>query len=1821
MSRFALTLLRGGMRALGVLLLPLLLAACAGKTGTSVSSSVGALVVQSAVTPATLNSAYTAKVTATGGAAPYTFTVASGSLPPGVSLSPDSGIISGTPTTTGSFDATIRVADSDTQPQVVSHPLSITVGSSTVTLITTSLPSATVGTPYSTTLAASGGVQPYTWTLVSGTLPAGLSLSPSGVISGTPTAATTASLTLRVTDASAPANAQQADFTLTVVPVGAQPLTLQANVPAAAVGVPYSATATASGGTAPYSFTLASGTLPAGLVLSGAGVVSGTPTVAGTSSFTLQVTDATNPQQRATQAVSFTVNAAQLTIGTTSLADASIGSSYHVSLAVSGGSAPYAWSIIAGTLPAGLSLSPAGVIAGAPTAPGTVTFTVQVTDNSNPRNLQVQVLMLTVRVPPPPALVVTTASLPAGTVGAPYAASLSAAGGAEPYHWSIAAGTLPAGLSVSPSGVISGTPGTAGAVSITVQVSDASKPANTATRVLMLTIHGSGLAVATATLASGTTGQAYSAALTATGGTAPYSWSVSAGALPAGLSLSAGGVISGTPSTAGTANLTVQVSDAASNTANRALSLVVNAPTLNLTTSTLPSGQINVGYSTTLSGSGGTTPYTWAISVGALPAGLTLSAASGVISGTPTAAGSSSFTVQLTDAGTPAQSRTRALTLTINPSALSVVTGSLPDGRVASGYSTSLAATGGTAPYSWSIASGSLPAGLSLSVAGVISGTPITAGSSSFTVQVTDATSGTPLSASAPLTLTIDPPPLTISTASLPAGMFGTAYSATLVAAGGTAPYVWRVASDFLPAGLSLSTDGVISGTPTAAGTNTFNVEVSDAQSPAVTAARSLSVTISPAGLAVTTATLPAGQVGAAYSASLAGTGGVSPYSWSLSSGALPAGLSLSASGDITGTPSAAGNSSFIVQLRDAQSPAATTSRALSINIGAASLAIATGSVPAATVGTFYSATLVATGGSAPYTWTLTSGSLPAGLALSNAGVISGTPTAAVNSSFTVQVSDAQSPASTASRSFTLLSSAMPLVVSTTALPSAAVNVAYSASLAASGGIAPYGWTLTAGSLPAGLSLSPAGVLSGTPTAAGSASITVQVSDAQTPAQSSSKALTLLVNPANLVISTGSLPDGAFGVAYSSALAASGGTTPYTWAVASGSLPAGLSLSSGGVLSGTPTAAGSSSFLIQVTDSSAPANSATRPYTVTINASALVINNNSPLPPGTAGVPYGATLSAGGGVAPYAWTLASGALPAGLALGSDGAIAGTPTAAGTASFTVQVGDAQSPAHNATKALTLTIAPAALSISTGTLPDGQLGNAYSATLAASGGSTPYAWSVAGGTLPAGLSLSGGGVLSGTPSSAGSSSFTLQVTDAQSPAATTTRSYTVVINAAALVITTASPLPSGQVGNAYSTALAASGGVPPYVWTLVGGALPAGLSLNASGAITGTPTVAGTASLTVQVQDSQSPAHNTTRAFTLDVSAAPLSITTASLSAGQVGTAYSATLAAAGGVAPYSWTLVAGALPAGLSLSAGGLISGTPTAFGSFALSVQVIDAQSPAHNTSKALTLTISPGPLSVATSTLPGGAAGAAYSASLTAAGGAGPYGWTIDSGALPAGLVLSGAGVISGTPSVAGSASFTVRVTDSQSPAVSATRSLSLVIAPAPLTVSSASLPNGAIGSAYSATLGASGGTAPYTWALAGGTLPGGLSLGTDGTLSGTPTKAVVASITVRVTDSQASPATATRVLTLTTTGSASLSWTVPDRYDDSTALTVRGYKIYYGTSAGSLGNVQQVPNPSALGDVVTGLTAGTWYFAVTAYDGNSVESNRTNNVSVAIP
>ncbi|MGH9672486.1 MAG: Ig domain-containing protein, partial [Bryobacteraceae bacterium] len=346
------------------------------------------------------------------------------------------------------------------------------------------------------------------------------------------------------------------------------------------------------------------------------------------------------------------------------------------------------------------------------------------------------------------------------------------------------------------------------------------------------------LTITTATpLPNGNVGVPYSQTITATGGTGTHTWSESVPCSPAGcsgiaLSPSSGSSVTfgGTPTTAGTFSVTIQVTNPPPmmpQTASKTFTFTINAP-LNITnTSPLSGGLVGVAYSVTFTATGGTgTGYNFTQPVGTLPPGLFLGASTGTLSGTPTLAGTYDFTIRVTDSSGSFFDKAFSVTFA---SGLDITTTSpLPVGIVGVAYSQTFTAVGGTGSgYTFSIVSGTPPAGLSIPPGGsALSGTPTTAGGPTmFMVRVTDSGGNT---LDEVFALTINPA-LTITTGTpLPSGVLGSPYSQAFAAAGGTgAGYVFSLQSGTPPPGLSI-TGGALSGTPTSTGPFSFTVRVAD---------------------------------------------------------------------------------------------------------------------------------------------------------------------------------------------------------------------------------------------------------------------------------------------------------------------------------------------------------------------------------------------------------------------------------------------------------------------------------------------------------------------------------------------------------------------------------------------------------------------------------------------------------------------------------------------------------------------------------------------------------------------------------------------------------------------------------------------------------------------------------------------------------------------------------------------------------------------------------------------------------------------------------
>lgn len=521
------------------------------------------------------------------------YAISSGSLPPGMSMAPTSGV-SGTPTTAGTYTAYITATDSF--GYTGTGYLTVTVLNS-VTISPSGPMTLPTGQPISIQLSASDSspnatIVPNSWSdyltafNVQTVLPPGLSLSPTGLISGIPTKAGTYYMSLQVTDSAGCVGYGGWTWTITNV-VTVRP-SVESSPPDYVIN-PVTLSASDSGGSAITSWAVASGSLPPGLGLSPAGVVTGTPTGDGSYSATVTATDAAGFSGSAT--VNWTV--ANDTVTVSPVSESTNGGQSVGSVALtatdSGSTAPItSWAVTGGSLPPGLTLSPSGAITGTPAAPaGTFVATVTATDADGYAGTGTVtwsvVNPMYVRYDPNET---TALDEPVSPLNVPLADPSSPIS-----SWSVVGGSLPPGLTLSASGgVISGTPTSTGTYSATVQGTDAFGFADTVD--VFWTVDGPPVITSAAT-ATFTLGVAGSFTITTVGVPAA---TFSSFQVPAGLNLTDNGdgtaTISGTPSagSAGTYSIPVWASNFAGS-ANQTLSLTVleSAPTVTIASSANPS--------------------------------------------------------------------------------------------------------------------------------------------------------------------------------------------------------------------------------------------------------------------------------------------------------------------------------------------------------------------------------------------------------------------------------------------------------------------------------------------------------------------------------------------------------------------------------------------------------------------------------------------------------------------------------------------------------------------------------------------------------------------------------------------------------------------------------------------------------------------------------------------------------------------------------------------------------------------------------------------------------------------------------------------------------------------------------------------------------------------------------------------------------------------------------------------------------------------------------------------------------------------------------
>jgi len=832
--------------------------------------------------------------------------------------------------------------------------------------------------------------------------------------------------------------------------------------------------------------------------------------------------------------------------------------------------------------------------------------------------------------------------------------------------------------------------------------------------------------------------------------------------------------------------------------------------------------------------------------------------------------------------GDPAHQIHIIVTIGAATSPLTISPATLTNPAVAAPYSQQLSTSGGTAPYTYSIAGGGLPPGLSLSSSGLISGTPTGADTYSFTVHVQDS-AGTPVTLDKNYSVVIPAPNLDLSPDSPPSGAINLPYSQQFTVSGGTAPYNYSVEAGLgiLPPGLTLSSSGLLSGTPTATGSYTFSLKYGDSTtfSGGGQAFKAQNVTV-----VIATATVPgAPTIGTATAGNAQAT--VSFTAPASNGGAAITGYTVTSSpGGFTASGSA--SPITVTGLTNGTAYTFTVTATNAVGTGAASAA-SNSVTPKGTQTITFANPGTQNFGTAPTLSATASSGLTPAFSSTTTGVCTVTSGGALTfvtaGTCTIDADQAGNAvfqaAPTVSQSFTvaaIVPGAPTIGTATAGDAQAAVSFTAPAS---TGGAAITGYTVT--SSPGGFtgsgSASPITVTGLTNGTAYTFTVTASNSAGTGLASAASNSVTpkgnqtisgFIANPSSPVFS----PNGTFSVT-----ATASSSLPVTFGIDAGSASvcsiAGstVTMLSAGTCSVTADQAGNVSYL--------PAPQQT--LAVIITAPPVPVANAV-----SATVAYGSsanpiTLSLTGGAAD---SVAVATAPAhGTASASGTSITYTPTAgfAGSDSFTYTATNTSGTSTAATVSITVGDATLALTPASGTLSLAYA-TTYSQAFTTSGGAAPYSYALTG-TLPAGISFNNAtGTLSGTPTEPGSFPVSVTATDSSTGAAapfSITQNYTLQVAAPTVTLAPAS-LPVDSVGTAYpATGISASGGAAPYGYAITAGALPPGLTLSPTGQLSGTPTSAGSFSFTVTATD----AHGQTGSFayTLNIGAPTIVVAPATL----------------------------------------------------------------------------------------------------------------------------------------------------------------------------------------------------------------------------------------------------------------------------------------------------------------------------------------------------
>lgn len=499
--------------------------------------------------------------------------------------------------------------------------------------------------------------------------------------------------------------------------------------------------------------------------------------------------------------------------------------------------------------------------------------------------------------------------------------------------------------------------------------------------------------------------------------------------------------------------------------------------------------------------------YTFTIISGSFPSDITLTQLtpySAEIHGTPHETGSFSPVIKISNACDECTNTSQPYNLTVtepiywNCLILTIDQSNLPNGSVGTYYSGSISGISGSGTYTYTLDVGNTPPGLKWIGDGTITGIPTIAGLYVFSITTRDSISGCQFKTILDINIRSGCVSFNWSSTNLIPCLVGVPYNAQISVDNNTPPYTYSYDGS-LPDGVVLNPDGTLTGTPTTTGTFGFNVTATDSSNPPCSENTPVSITVyNCSDLITDTSNIVTGTQNLEYSGSIIVSGGSGNYTYEITAGSLPDGLTLNSDGTIVGIPASPEVWPFTITTTDIVTNCyVIDSLTITINPACQTFSWQSFYLLPCYIGTPYNSRVVASNGTFPFAYSVISGSLPDGLSMDGSGNITGTPTTKQTTYFTVGAVDQTGCAGTWDMSIIVTN--IPIILDDI-LPDVAVNIYYSSAITATGGDGDpvtYTYSVTSGSLPPDLSLDgPSGNVTGTPTTVGTYNFEVTATDA-----------------------------------------------------------------------------------------------------------------------------------------------------------------------------------------------------------------------------------------------------------------------------------------------------------------------------------------------------------------------------------------------------------------------------------------------------------------------------------------------------------------------------------------------------------------------------------------------------------------------------------------------------------------------------------------------------------------------------------------------------